>query len=42
MVDDEVPHSPRKSRRPHYGIEMGVLIAVAILYFVMTCGGVAI
>jgi hypothetical protein len=42
MVDDEAPQSPRKSRGPHYAIELGVLIVVAIIYFVMTCGGVAI
>ena len=42
MVDDEAPRSPGKRRGPHYGIELGILVAVAILYFVMTCGGVAI
>jgi len=42
MVDDEMPRSPRKPRGPHYGIELSVLIVVAIIYFVMTCGGVAI
>jgi hypothetical protein len=42
MVDDEMPNSPRKPRGPYYGIELGVLIAVAVLYFMMTCGGVAI
>jgi hypothetical protein len=39
MVDDEEPRSPKKSRGPHYGIELTVLLAVTILYFAMTCGG---
>jgi hypothetical protein len=39
MVDNEAPRSPRKSRGPYYGIELGVLIAVSIIYFMMTCGG---
>jgi hypothetical protein len=39
MVDDKEARSPKKSRGPHYGIELGVLIAVSILYFAMTCGG---
>ena len=37
------PERKRKaSGVSHYGTELGILIAVAILYFVMTCGGVAI
>jgi hypothetical protein len=39
MADDEQPRSPRKSKGPHYGIELAVLIAVTVLYFAMTCGG---
>jgi hypothetical protein len=39
MVDSEAPRSPRKSRGPYYGIELGVLFAVTILYFAMTCSG---
>ena len=39
MVDHDEPRSPRKSRGPYYAIELGVLIAVTIIYFVMTCGG---
>jgi hypothetical protein len=39
MADNEVPRGSRKSGGPHYGIELGVLIAVTIMYFVMTCGG---
>jgi len=39
MVDDEEARSPKKSRGPYYGIELGVLLAVSVLYFVMTCGG---
>ena len=42
MVDDERSQVPRNNRGPHYGIELGVLITVTIIYFVMTCGGVAI
>jgi hypothetical protein len=39
MADDEQPRSPRKSKGPYYAIELAILIAVAILYFAMTCGG---
>jgi hypothetical protein len=39
MVDNEEPQSPTKSRGPYYGIELGVLVAVTIVYFMMTCGG---
>ncbi len=39
MNENEELRGPRKSRGPYYGIELGVLIAVSILYFVMTCGG---
>jgi hypothetical protein len=39
MNDNVELRRPKRSRGPYYGIELGVLIAVAILYFVMTCGG---